>query len=98
MSACSCRCHVHSGSFTSCDIGSEQPGGLLSCTPCNGGRTSDERVCPGRHGVRHPAPALRNDEYLCRGCVRDAERALGDLPALTRELEITVSRQTAGFK
>lgn len=47
-----------------------------------------DRTCPG-HGCDRP---LR-DEYLCRGCQRKAERVLGDLVALTRELETTVSRQ-----
>jgi hypothetical protein len=61
---------------------------------------SDEttKVCPGGHSTAHPAPGLRPDEYLCRGCVRHAERILGDLPSLTRDLETTVTRQDRAAK
>lgn len=52
-----------------------------------------DRSCPGHHSIERPAPALRDDEYLCRGCARTAERILGDLPSLTRDLETTVTRQ-----
>lgn len=54
---------------------------------------TDQRTCPGSHSIAHPAPALRNDEHLCRGCVRHTERILGDLVALTRDVETTVTRQ-----
>lgn len=51
---------------------------------------SDEkdRLCPG-YRCEHP---LR-DEYLCRACQHRAERALADLPALARDVEVTVTRQ-----
>lgn len=55
--------------------------------------TTDGRTCPGHHSTAHPAPALRPEDYLCRSCVRHAERILGDLVALTRDLETTVARQ-----
>jgi hypothetical protein len=53
--------------------------------------TDDVRTCPGYHGTQ-AAPTLGND-YLCRQCVRRAERILGDLPSLARDVEITASRQ-----
>jgi hypothetical protein len=56
------------------------------------------RLCPGSHTIDHPAPGLRNDEYLCRGCVRHAERVLGDLPSLTRDVEVTVTKQDRSTK
>lgn len=59
---------------------------------------SESRECPGRHTVEHPAPALRADEYLCRSCVRHAERVLADLPSLVRDLETTVTRQTRTYR
>lgn len=45
-------------------------------------------TCP---GFRCDRP-LR-DEYLCRACHHRAERALGDLVALARDVEVTVTRQ-----
>lgn len=48
---------------------------------------SETRTCPG-YGCEAP---LR-DEFLCRKCQGRAERALGDLCALTRDLEVTVAR------
>lgn len=56
------------------------------------------RTCPGQHSTERPAPALRNDEYLCSGCVHRAERVLGDLPALAHDLEVTVSRQARTYR
>ena len=35
--SCRCRCHL-GGAYPSCDTGTEQPGGALSCSPCDGGR------------------------------------------------------------
>lgn len=59
---------------------------------------SDVRACPGNHTDAHPAPQLRPGEHLCRGCITHAERLLSDLVALTRDVEVTVTRQarTAG--
>lgn len=51
---------------------------------------TEPRNCPGYHP--NGDKPIR-DGYLCRGCQTRAERALGDLPALTRELETTVTRQ-----
>lgn len=50
---------------------------------------SAERTCP---GFRCDRP-LRDDEFLCRACHHRAERVLGDLPALARDVEVTVTRQ-----
>ena len=47
-----------------------------------------DRTCPG-YGCSSPL----DNEYLCRRCQHRAERILGDLPALTRELRTTVTRQ-----
>lgn len=49
---------------------------------------TEARTCPG-----HACTNAITDDYLCRACQRRAERILGDLPALTRELETTVTRQ-----
>lgn len=46
------------------------------------------RTCPG-----FACDAELSSGYLCRACQRRAERALIDLPGLTRELKTTVSRQ-----
>lgn len=47
-----------------------------------------DRQCGG-----YTCDALVRDGWLCRSCQRKAERALGDLPALTRDVQTTVSRQ-----
>lgn len=47
------------------------------------------RPCPGWSCDR----ALRESEFLCRNCLHKAERALADLAALTRDLEVTTTRQ-----
>ncbi len=49
----------------------------------------EPRLCPGR-GCDS---ALRQDEFLCRACVRAAVRLLGKLPGLLGELETTIARQ-----
>ena len=35
------------------------------------------------------------DAFLCKGCSRRLERALGDLPALIADLDVTLARQAA---
>lgn len=50
--------------------------------------SGETRICPG-----HDCGASLRDGYLCRSCQRRAERILSDLPALARELEVTVTRQ-----
>ena len=49
------------------------------------------RVCPG-----YGCGAQLRDGYLCRSCQRRAERILGDLPSLAREVETTIARQDRG--
>lgn len=56
---------------------------------------SEQRNCPGRHIEDR---SLRDDEYLCMGCLRHAERILGDLPALVAEVETTVARQAHAYR
>jgi hypothetical protein len=49
------------------------------------------RTCPG-----YGCGAALRDGYLCRSCQRRAERVLGDLPSLAREVETTIARQDRG--
>jgi hypothetical protein len=49
------------------------------------------RTCPG-----YGCGAQLRDGFLCRSCQRRAERILGDLPSLAREVETTIARQDRG--
>jgi hypothetical protein len=50
-----------------------------------------DRTCPG-----YGCGAALRDGYLCRSCQRRAERILGELPSLAREVETTIARQDRG--
>lgn len=43
-------------------------------------------------GCARPRP---REQFVCRGCVHRLEQALGDVPALWRELTVTMTRQDA---
>lgn len=95
MSACQCRCHVTSGSFVSCDVGPEQPGGNQSCAVTHGAEVALDEACVLGHGE----PVEREYGYACRRHYHWIDRTLHqilELFALMPDVEVIISGPMTG--
>lgn len=77
MTQCQCRCHTSSGSFVSCDVGPEQPGGNRSCTVVHSAVPLDEQCILG-----HADPVKSEFGYACRRHYHWIDRTLQQIEEL----------------
>ena len=103
--SCRCRCHL-GGAYPSCDTGTEQPGGALSCSPCDGGRAEPSNLCERcgafgdmPHGWiegdcilphRGHSPAMIG--HVCAGCVERHRLWLAEITELYASLRYVVEQ------